>query len=501
MPFDLFDILEPAADSAKPADGPPWDATLTRRARVLLHALPILNLKLADARRDPELQHYDSLALAMKSLDAIIENTGLDAEMDTAGLVKRLTPLLAAMDEAKNIPPDPGRHETMVEKLLASLRNDGNNRRPFAFDYQDFDADGAAVRRMLEFRMIEDVFHPRGGTVLRLSNEAVNLFLNALELDIEDAQAAAEAVVHSQLARGKFNEAVQSAKNANWHSIRYAEKIDRLLRETRRDLEGVDWRNAAPQLLKDALTHIQSRLDIEDHIIGSAEDRLDVLAETDDRRESVARILSLVRSCRLRHLAVQNQLISARQIFLEEQVRQAFVPRALMGLPELLTGVLEPLLAMGRDAARAVTEARFGAFAGAVPPPLLSLGDLMEWELQPRRPATRGTVPDDAPDLTVLGPEMHRFAPEEVDRAMTRLSELDGPVPLSALLTAAETDGESLAVRELMGLLVLRRFDPETEALPAFAVTALPDAPLATPPFFGDDMLVIPERPSNAAAQ
>jgi hypothetical protein len=501
MQFDLFDPIDDAPGSPSPPDGPPWDPALTRRTRVLLHALPILNLKLADAKRDPEFHHYDSLALAMKSLDLIIENTGLDAEIDAAGLVARLSPLLTAMDAARGLDPDPDRHEAMVEKLLAALRNEGHNRRPFSVPYQDFDAEGGAVRRVLEFRILEDVFHPRGGTVLRLSNEAVNLFLNALELDIEDAQAAAEAVVHSQLARGKFNEAVQSAKTANWHSIRYAEKIDRLLRATRRDLEGVDWREAAPRLLEEAMAHIRGRLDIEDHIIGSAEDRLDVLAEADDQRESVARILSLVRSCRMRHLSVQGQLISARQVFLEEQVRQAFIPRALVGRPDLLTGVLEPMLAMGRETAQAVTEERFGAFAGAAPPPVFSLADQIGWGLQPRRPATRGTVAVEEPDLTVLGPELRRFDPDEVDRAQNRLAALDRPTPLSDLLAAADADGEPTAVRELLGLMVLRRFDPESEALPAFGAAALPGGPLAMPPFYGDDLLVTPERSGDGPSQ
>ena len=506
MQFDLFESIEDDAASTRdgsvsPPDGPAWDLTLTRRTRVLLHALPILNLKLADTRRDPELHHYDSLALAMKSLDLIIENTGLDADIDATGLVGRLSPLLSAMDAAKGIPPDADRHRAMVEKMLASLRNEGNNRRPFSVEYQDFDEEGGAVRRVLEFRIIEDVFHPRGGTVLRLSNEAVNLFLNALELDIEDAQAAAEAVVHSQLARGKFNEAVQSAKNANWHSIRYAEKIDRLLRETRRDLDGVDWREAAPRLLEEAMTHIRGRLDIEDHIIRSADDRLDVLAETDDQRESVARILSLVRSCRMRHLSVQGKLISARQVFLEEQVRQSFIPRALLGLPELLSGVLEPILAMGREDAEAVIEARFGAFVGPAPPPLFFLTEQVEWGLQPRRTMTRGTVSDDAPDLTVLGPEMRRFDPGHVDQALARLEGLDAPTPLSNLLAAAEADGEPVTVRELLGLMVLRRFDPESESPPVFEVSAIPDTPLMVPPFFGDDLLVSPERSADAASQ
>ena len=61
-----------------------WARSLTDKLRVLLHTTPLLELKQSDARRDPELRHYDSLALAVKALDVIIENMGLDTEADRA---------------------------------------------------------------------------------------------------------------------------------------------------------------------------------------------------------------------------------------------------------------------------------------------------------------------------------------------------------------------------------------------------------------------------------
>jgi hypothetical protein len=115
------------------------------------------------------------------------------------------------------------------------LTNDGDGRRPFAIGYRDL-ADGTAIERRLEFRLVWNYLPPAGGTVLRLSNEAINLYLRAWDLDIEDAQAAAEAVVFSQLQRGKFDEAVHSARNARIQSLRYWEKIMRIIRETRRDV-------------------------------------------------------------------------------------------------------------------------------------------------------------------------------------------------------------------------------------------------------------------------
>ena len=56
---------------------------------------------------------------------------------------------------------------------------------------------------------------------MQLSSEAINLFLNALDLDIESAQEANEAVVRFQLERGKFDQARSFAENARGQSLRY----------------------------------------------------------------------------------------------------------------------------------------------------------------------------------------------------------------------------------------------------------------------------------------
>jgi hypothetical protein len=208
----------------------------------------LFDLRRSDSLRAEELRHYDTLALAIKVWDLIVENMGLDVEMDRKSLRAALEPLLLKMDRAAGIEPNSERHDAAVEQVLGGLANDSERRRPFSVAYQDF-ANGEAVQRMLEYRLVLDYLHPSGGTVLRLSNEAINLYLRAWDLDIEDAQAAAEAVVLSQLNRGKFDEAVHSARNARLQSLRYWEKITRIVRDTRRDVHRVDWAGEVPKLL------------------------------------------------------------------------------------------------------------------------------------------------------------------------------------------------------------------------------------------------------------
>jgi len=469
-----------------------WDRFLTHRMRVLLHTAPLHELRLSDARRDPELRHYDSLALAMKVLDLIIENMGLDREADRAAVERVLSPFLRAMDEAAGVPPDPHRHEEMVDRVLSGLRNDGGGRRPFDFTYQDFDDQGHAVARQLEFRLVADHFHPAGGVVLRLSNEAVNLYLNAFELDIEDAQAAAEAVVHSQLARGKFDEAVQSARNARWQSIRYQEKVDTILRDTRRDVGRVDWHQEVPGLLSEALVHIECRLNTEQAILNTAEERLDILDAGDERCRRVAEVAHLIRDCRLRHIDLHNQLMRARNVFLDEQARQAFVPAPLRPLPELVSGVLEPVLRLGRTQALEVLEPAFPAFLGAQPASTVSIAELVLWQLRPRREQPPEEVPVEDIDLSVYGADVLRYPPETREKAEAILARINSPVILSALLEEAQADGAQPDLLELLVLLALHHYAPEELGTSPIRVERVPNAVLQAARFFGDEMEICP---------
>ena len=48
--------------------------------------------------------------------------------------------------------------------------------------------------------------------VLRAEADGINLFLRSLDMDLEDAQAAVEAVMQVQLQRGRYDLALQAAR-------------------------------------------------------------------------------------------------------------------------------------------------------------------------------------------------------------------------------------------------------------------------------------------------
>jgi tetratricopeptide (TPR) repeat protein len=478
--------------SVQARTGSAWDPTLTRRLRVLLHTAPLHDLRLSDSRRDPDLRHYDSLALALKILDVIIENMGLDREVDRGAVVRSLSPLMRAMDTAVDITPDPTRHAAMVDRLLAGLRNDAEGRHPFAIAYRDIDERGEAVTRQLEFRLVADHFHPSGTVVLRLSNEAINLYLNALELDIEDAQAAAEAVVHSQLARGRFDEAIQSARNARWQSIRFQDKLVGILRDTRRDVARVDWHEEVPRILSDALSHLKFRLDTESAILKTADERLDMLAAGDDRALRVAEVAQLIRECRLRHLDLHDQLMRARNVFLDEQARQAFVPTLPYARPELVSAVLEPVLRLDRIRAMNVLEPAFPGFLGAQPPGIASLLELVLWQLRPRREQSSNDVPVEEADLSTYGADVLRYPAKVREQAEAILASIKTPVTLSEMLELAEAAGAGAAVLELLTLLALHHYAPEEAGSLALRIEKIQNRSLRTDRFFGDELQISP---------
>src|SRR5947209_14221766 len=147
-----------------------------------------------DDRRPPELQHYSSLSLALKIFDLIVAHTGLGQDIEYEQAVNELLPLLEAMDQASGVPSDHERQMRMAERVLATLLNEEEHRQPFKLPYTTFEQ-GNAIERVLAVRLLEERYQLDGRVVLRLSNESANLLLNALILDLENAQTAAEAIL------------------------------------------------------------------------------------------------------------------------------------------------------------------------------------------------------------------------------------------------------------------------------------------------------------------
>ena len=488
VPQSADPAFEPATTTPL---GDAWPVDLTRRLRVLLHTLPLDSMRRSDATRDPELRHYDGLALMLRVLDVVIDRLGLEAEADREVVTRVLRPVLLAMDEAAGVPVSTERHERMLDKVLSALRNDSDARRPFREEYTSVDGEGLAQRYAIEFRILFDAFHPSGRTVLRPSAEACNLYLRLLDLDVEDAQAAAEAVVESQLARGRFDEAVHSARQARIQSVRFRDKVLQILRDTRRDVDRVDWKVEAPRTLNESLAHLERRVAVERGILGVADERLDIMPyEEADARRAVAQVADLTRDCLLRHAELHEHLIGARNVFLDAQARQSFAPKPSRPLPDLAADVLEPLLRMPTTRAARVLDRGFPLFVGPRLPMLASLKSLVAWMLQPRRPQPRREIPIEPIDPADLEAELRHYPPEVRAAAAALLAETGGEIRLSDLLSHARRTGASNEVLEVIAILALQGFSTEDRITAHVAAEPIEGGLLEDPVLYGDDLLV-----------
>jgi hypothetical protein len=438
-----------------------WQPQLTKRLRVLLHTTPLLQLRDWDALRNPETRHYDSIALAMRVLDHIVDSMGLGVDADNETVVRTLQPLLYQMDLAAQIEPPPKRHIEFANSLLGRLRNDADARRPFKLEYPDF-ANNQMIQRQLELHLVEERFASDERIVLQLSSEAINLFLGALDLEIEDAQAATEAVIQSQLERGRFNEAAQAARDARLRSVQFEEKIKRKLHETKRDISRVDWRESVPRLLKEALQHIKTRLKVEEHIANTARERLELLELGSHEAEQVAHIAGIVDDCFERHVRLHGVLIDARGIFFSEQERQAFVPRPTVHLPNLFTDVLEPLLESPKEVARDVLEETVSLLLGTHTPGVFSLSGLITGLLRPRRENLQLTLPSEEETWFSEQADKVHYPSELRQAAQPYLANL--PTRLSKVLEKATQTDVSQELLEYLALTTLHAFEHTSEA-------------------------------------
>lgn len=491
-------VQEEHVPSSRRPGSPEWNHDITHRQRVLLHALPLFRLHHSDAiveGQGGEFAHYDAFALAFRIFDLIIENTGLENEPETDDLARALFPTLASMDAAAGVEPDSERHQRMAERVLEWLLNETNHREPYNVPYTDFE-EGEAKRRHLEVRLVTERYMPGDRIVPRLSPEITNLYLSALDLTIEDQQIAVEAVMNAQISRGSFNEAVRSARQAHALSVRYRERLEAILRATRRDVLRVDWRDEVPALLHNARSHIEERTRTERQIRQGAEDKLNALVMGSSEAMQLAEVIQLVDRCFQQHIALLRQLIVALPTFLDEQARQAFRPVYLRASPDLQRDVLEPFMALPQGIALAQVDFLLSQFVPPKIPGVLSLLELVDWHFRPRAEYRAHTVAVLDRDLESISEELLRFSPEDWDRAAAVLEGVGDPVALSKVL-ADFTDGStSSVVRDLVLLRALFAFSPGEDGDADGLFAERSGHLLRSGPYHGDDLVLyrVPER-------
>lgn len=500
---------EPSAGSVAPemASGVAGDPTFVRRLKALLATSPLHELESSKTLREGGWSSLDLTGLSLVAIDVVVDHMGLvGSGIDVESLTDALYDLVASQK------PDLDRGEArrVAGEVLATLLNEAENRRKFSRTYAD--PGDAYERKLHQFRLLEERDDPEQGVVLAASREAVNLIKVALDQDLEDAQVANAAVLRSQLQRGRIDAATTTAREAQRLSNLYADHILRVLETTRRDCRRAGWDGQVPELLDDALEHLEHRLRDTNDLIDHAQRHLEALGIDQAATETTAghevrrafELVDLLSGCRRTHEALHAHLITARPVFLAEQDRQVFARPSVLVDFDPWGELLEPVLELQRPIAERVVASFLTAVMGPRVPRSFRLSGLVAALLRP--PSTRAAeLPDVEPELVHREVVDHKFSDATQAAALDLLGGVAAPTRLSQLLARARSY-PAPDVDHLVTLLALRWFAPEADKegdeLGGFlrrgfgAVRVCVDddgTALGDPIFGGADLLVAPD--------
>ncbi|GAA2496508.1 hypothetical protein GCM10010406_36020 [Streptomyces thermolineatus] len=461
-----------AAGAPRPAPGPAADEGLARRLKALACTAPLHDLDVRKANLAGEYSVYAMAELALAAIDLVTLQMDFDTGADPQAIVARLVPRAAAQA--------PGRpaaeHERVARWVLENLVNVGSVDRGFRAVYGTFDTDGSYVRRDYDFKLVEEVPGPDGGVYLRTTDEAVNVLVGALDTDVTSAQIAAEVKLEVLVRRGRLADAQLAAEQARYRTVQYAESLRKALEATRRNVRAVDWLQAVPDLIAEALDHVADRYRHENAILTNIR-RVRDDADADDPRSGehkrrAAELVDIVKDCIRRHTQLQSRLLEAGPVFRAEQDRQAFAaPPARAGL-DLYGQLLHPVLPLPVEQASRVTDAFFARGTGLRTPAAVRVADLVEVLLTP--PVEREHLGERMPEPDLVAtPDTSRFTAAQLEAAGELLDlPFDAPRRLSGLLAEA------------------RRRDPELPYLVALMAVHAASPPVGTAYRQGEERLL-----------
>jgi hypothetical protein len=494
-----------------------YEASFPSRVAAFLRFSPVIEAAQAARRKGWPDGSYDIVTFALTAIDLVVSRQGFEMEATRTDVIAALAEL--ACIAAPGQPA--GEHQDVAAFVVDALLNRQGHQAPFRYVTSDYSSsdDGHQQRDVPFSLLVEHDNATRDENVLLATKDAINALIGGLDFDVEDEQVATELVLERQLARNAFDAALKSAERARLLSVGLAEELDRLIKQTRRDLRAVEeeWAMAMPERLETARQHIRERLNVERHLLGKVRE---ALASADAKLLAAAlRIAQLLQECQQRHESLHQRVIAARGVFLEEQQRQAFRPPALPTVPDPQQQVLLPALELGQADAGALTERFLVDMWGPQVPRLPRLYRLVNdlWSRQGRPDADdRG---EEHPELADPQPPLLR--PEIIDVAVRAVESVGLPARLSTLIAACYNDiyAPSRNVRELgaevLNLAVLWAFSPEdadddggriaddlmVRVLGQRTAVDTDGMPLQLPGWDGDDVIVAQDSDALATAE
>lgn len=464
------------------------DEGMMRRLKALAITAPLHDLDARKNRLDfADASVYQMAEVGFHVIDQVTLAMDFDRGANHEQVIARTVPFVASQAPMRGAPE----HKRVARWVLDNLINVGTQDRGFTTAYGAVNTDGVYEKRTWSFKLLVELNSPDGEVYLRSTDEAINVLVGALDTDVESAQEAAEVKLANLIERGRLSDAQAVADQARLRTIQYAERLRVKLDATRRDVTSVDWLKEVPDLVNEAITHIEGRFRAEsailEHITKARDDAVDAVA-----KRKAADLVQVVEECLRRHRQLEMRLITAGQTFRSEQDRQQLSGEAQRATVDLFGQLLTPTLGLSLAGALAPTSVFFRSSVGLSVPSAPRLMDVVYLLLTP--PAERddlvGEVPE--PDL-VDAREPDRFSDDQWAEA-DRLLMVDAvPRRLSGLL--AEARDLDLELPHLIAMRVYHAIDPEIIAVAqhgeSHVLIAVDDGtPLHDPEFGGADLLV-----------
>ncbi|XVU23023.1 hypothetical protein ACQPZJ_38015 [Actinoplanes sp. CA-054009] len=406
---------------------PTDDTSIARRRRALAPIQVLTDIERTKTSLDGDFWHrYDLFTIALAVIDQVALAMGISAGKTWDEAVD-----YAKSQAARQAPDaDDSQWAGVAERVVVSLVTTDIETVP----YVTYSAAGPQWRAQ-RFRLL--YVHAGGGDAteyLRASEQAINIFIDALDLDIEAAQIATEAQLTALIARGAIESAVQIARYARYQSIQYQERIRRIIADTLIDPDTHDWVDEVPALLDAALLHVQDRLAGESSLLEAVAERR---FELDDRAKVQAAnmLIEILRECRHRHDELHRHLIGARTR-LREALDDRFVraPRSTHR-SDLGRDLLNPYLTAPTQTAAVLADRLVAVVGGLSARWLPSLAVLTDELCAPARVPEPGEQfePPEFDDDDV--PEWWEIYEDTVEAI---LEAIDEPIRLSQLLARAD---------------------------------------------------------------
>ena len=281
---------------------PTDDDAVVRRVKAVAATRPLHDLERNKSSWDGDFwDRCDLMSLAVATIDQVALAMGV-----SAGMLYETAHEYVAAQAARQHGEDGETVWAVASRVLDGLISDNPHEAVYAAHDRDI-----VHRRVHPFRLLYEQWSADETVHLRASEHAINVLVDALDLDVTSAQVAAEVQMRVLIERTALAGAVSVAKRARYQSIQYLERVRTVVRDTSVDPDAYDWENEVPEFLSGALDHVLDRIRNEGELVQAVEERRDATVAADYRQQANL-LIAMLRECSSRHVDLQRHLMGAR---------------------------------------------------------------------------------------------------------------------------------------------------------------------------------------------